>query len=132
MLLLSPPVRAEGWPLTSWIPGGQKETTSKRSAATRKPLLGGKSLRSTSKTSSAKEPSMWQRMTNGTGRFASRTKDALTFGGADEKSQVREPTARIAPKREEPSFWARLFNPEPRPSKTVDGFLSQKRPEEVQ
>jgi hypothetical protein len=80
---------------------------------------------------------MWQRMTNGTKRLASRTKDALTWG--DEKPKARhsswddQPTVRPSRKpKDEPSFWSNWFGAdEPRPSKTVHDFLSQERPEQV-
>jgi hypothetical protein len=87
VLLTSPEVRAEGW-LTGWIPGAKKESSaSSKSGTTRTPMLGGRPLRSTSKSTSASQPTMWQRMTNGTKRLASRTKDALTWG--DEKPKAR-------------------------------------------
>jgi hypothetical protein len=138
LLLMTSSVRAEGW-LTGWIPGAKKESsTSAKSSTTRTPLLGGKSLRSTSKTA-AKQPSMWQRMTSGTRRLAANTKEALTFGG-DEKPKGRHsswddatPARSSRKQKDEPSFLSRWFQPdEPRPSKTVDDFLSQKRPEQVQ
>ena len=131
-LFITSHARAENW-LTGWIPGGKKETSSTKTSRT--PLLGGRSVRSTSKT--AAKPSMWQRMSNGTRKLAANTKDALTFG-EDEKPKGRHSSwddakpARSSRKKDEPSVWSRWFGgEESRPSKTVDDFLSQKRPEQV-
>jgi hypothetical protein len=137
LLLAASPACAEGWSLTSWLPG-KKESTTTRSSTMRMPMLGGKPLHSTSK-SAARQPSVWQRVTTSTRKMATSTKNALTFGDEKEPSRGRhtswddQPKARISKKqKDEPSFWARLFQPdEPRPSKTVPDFLSQERPEKL-
>lgn len=119
-LLMVGPVHAEGW-LTGWMPGKKETSSTSRTSSTRSPLLGGKPLHSTAK-SSANKPGMWDRMTRGTQNFFSKTKDAFTW---DSKP---EPRSRQV-KSDDPGFFSGWFDNEPRPSKTVRGFMSQKRPE---
>ncbi len=134
--LTSLPARAEGWSLTSWIPG-QKDETKTRSNTTRTPLLGGKPVRSTSRMSAGSQPSMWGRMTSGTTKFFARTKNALSWsdtpeprarGGSHSSWDDAKPS-RSKKSKDGPSFFSGWFDDEPRPSKTVQGFMSQKRPE---
>lgn len=135
LLMTGTQARAEGW-LTGWLPGGDKS----EKKTSRFGLLDGKPLRSTSRSSAAKEPSLWQRFSTGTRKFVDRTKDALTPGDGDSESERPsgrhfnwdDPPRKASRKKDEPSFWTRLFKRnEPRPSKTIQGFLSQERPEDA-
>jgi hypothetical protein len=119
-LLGTPSVRAEGW-LTSWMPGQKETTSTSRTSNTRSPLLGRKPLYSASKTAAPK-PGMWDRMSRGTKNFFSRTKDALSWNDEPRSS-------RSSSRKDDESFFSGWFDNEPRPSKTVRGFMSQKRPE---
>lgn len=120
LLFATPSVQAENW-LTGWIPGKKETTSTARTSSTRSPLLGGKPLHSTTR-SSAKKPGMWDRMSRGTQSFFAKTKDALTW---DSKPEPRSRQAR----NDDSGFFSGWFDNEPRPSKTVRGFMSQKRPE---
>ena len=129
---------AEGW-LASWLPG-KKESAAEPAAktpSTRTPLLGGKPLRHSTRTSSENDASVWSRMGNGTRNLVGRTKERLSFQGAKKEDPHHtnwddKPKPRASRKaKEEPSLWARMFQrDEPRPSKTVPDFLSQPRPEQ--
>jgi hypothetical protein len=130
-------LHAEGWSLTSWIPGQKDKPSTSKTSSTRTPLLDGKPLRSTSKSRAARQPSVWGRMTTGTKNFFARTKDALTWDSEPEPrsggthTSWDDPAPRLSRKKEEGSSFWNWFGPEePRPSKTVQGFLSQKRPED--
>ena len=135
LALESQAARAE-W--RDWVPFANKgsATATKKKTTSRTPLLGGKPIRSTG----ADKPSMMARMGNGTRKFLGRTKDALSFGddGDDEPSgrhtswDDEAAPYRIREKKEDKSSWFSWFRrDEPRPSATVQDFLSQERPEQA-
>lgn len=121
-LLITSAAQAQNW-LTGWIPGQKETTSTARTSSARTPLLGGKALHSTSK-SSASKPGMWERMSRGTQSFFAKTKDALTW---DSKPEPRSRQAR----NDDSGFFSGWFDNGPRPSKTVRGFMSQERPESL-
>jgi hypothetical protein len=133
------PAHAEGW--RDWVPfsGKDEPATKKKKTSTsssRSPMWAQKSKKSTSK-SSADEPGMLSRMGTGTKQFFGRTKDALTWGD-DDAAPAKRPSgvswngSARKPREEEKSAWWNFWQrDESRPSKTVEDFMNQERPEHV-
>lgn len=140
VICTSVPVRAEGWAWSSLNPfsGGndQPKATKKSSWFNSKPLKSTKS-----KKAKADEPGLLARMGTGTKNAWNRTKEALTVEDDEEPKKSgrhfswddASPYRRTTKKKEESSWWSSWWQrDEPRPSKTVQDFLSQERPEQVQ
>lgn len=112
---------AEGWSLSSLNPFAKQEST-----VSRTPQLDGRPLRG-----ERKKPSAYKRMTSGTKRFLTSTKDTLMFkkskaapqpvSGYSGSYQFRKP-------KEEKSFFSSWFSEEPEQPRTPQEWLSQPRP----
>jgi hypothetical protein len=138
LVCTSAPAMAEGWSWSSLNPFSTGEAKSKTSQSSS--WLGGKSLKSTkSKKSGTDKPSLLARMGSGTKNAWNRTKEALSVEDDEPKQEGRHyswdnPSPyRRTKKKEESSWWSNWWRrEEPHPSKTVQDFLSQERPEQVE
>jgi hypothetical protein len=139
LVCTSASARAEGFSWSSLNPFSGEEGGSTSSAKSSS-WLNNKPLKST-KSKKSDEPGWLARMGTGTKNAWNRTKEAFTVDDEEEpKKRGRHtswddpsPYRRTTKKKEESSWWSSWWrSDEPRPSKTVQDFLSQERPEQVQ
>ena len=139
LVCTSAPAMAEGWSWSSLNPFSKQGGTAR--ASDESSWFSRKSQSSTkSKKSDNDKPGLLARMGTGTKKAWNRTKEALTVEDDEPKKEGRHiswddpsPYRRNTKKKEESSWWSGWWQrDEPRPSKTVQDFLSQERPEQVQ